>query len=353
MSNVPEFYVARFSVKQYNLAHNPDSKKTNSSATSEVFYDDSKNDYDDDILSDSTIKDDESFSLENSYNTSLTSEENITFDDITQNANPNMYIKEERESNYKFKFESINKNKETNVKEENEIKIHNQFQESEEEEEEEEEDTSDSDSDYVEPSNRKLNRKSNKKSNKKSNRKFAINKNNKPYPCKYPGCGKKFSDSASLLSHRVTIHTFNKKYVCHNEIDFMDKSDLNKRKSTGKKLYICDEPGCGKGLTRSSSLTLHKRIHTGEKPYSCDNPKCGKRFTQLGHLSTHKKSHIRRKPFVCNKSGCNKKYKVSSSLYYHLRLHNGDVPFPCDYEGCDKKYTHYGSLLAHKKKHKY
>ncbi|CAG8721438.1 7465_t:CDS:2 [Rhizophagus irregularis] len=300
MSNVPEFYVARFSVKQYNLAHNPDSKKTNSSATSEVCYDDSKNDYDDDILSDSTIKDDESFSMENSYNTSLTSEENITFD-ITQNANPNI----------------------------------------------------DSDSDYVEPSNRKSNRKLNRKSNKKSNRKFAINKNNKPYPCKYPGCGKKFSDSASLLSHRVTIHTFNKKYVCHNEIDFMDKSDLNKRKSTGIKLHICDEPGCGKGLTRSSSLTLHKRIHTGEKPYSCDNPKCGKRFTQLGHLSTHKKSHIRRKPFVCNKSGCNKKYKVSSSLYYHLRLHNGDVPFPCDYEGCDKKYTHYGSLLAHKKKHKY
>jgi len=85
----------------------------------------------------------------------------------------------------------------------------------------------------------------------------------RPYLCKFPGCGSRFMTRGHLKDHSRT-HTNDRPYVCKE---------------------------CGQGFMRSSTLKVHTRIHTGERPYVCSFPGCGKTFTESGNLNTHRKLH--------------------------------------------------------------
>ena len=90
-----------------------------------------------------------------------------------------------------------------------------------------------------------------------------IHTGERPYLCKYPGCGSSFITKGHLKDHS-RMHTNDRPYMC---------------------------PECGRGFMRSTTLKVHQRIHSGERPYVCSFPGCGKTFTESGNLNTHKKLH--------------------------------------------------------------
>ena len=51
---------------------------------------------------------------------------------------------------------------------------------------------------------------------------------------------------------------------------------------SGERPFPCSWSGCGKRFARSDELARHTRTHTGEKNFIC--PVCHKRFMRSDHL---------------------------------------------------------------------
>ncbi|NWY08264.1 KLF9 factor, partial [Nothoprocta ornata] len=54
---------------------------------------------------------------------------------------------------------------------------------------------------------------------------------------------------------------------------------------SGERPFPCTWPDCLKKFSRSDELTRHYRTHTGEKQFRC--PLCEKRFMRSDHLMKH------------------------------------------------------------------
>ena len=69
------------------------------------------------------------------------------------------------------------------------------------------------------------------------------------------------------------------------------KSDHEtKLKKRGHKVQKCHP--CGKSFTRSGSLKTHKNtVHEGHKKYKCES--CGRSFSQRANLKVHELTHLR------------------------------------------------------------
>ena len=58
----------------------------------------------------------------------------------------------------------------------------------------------------------------------------------------------------------------------------------------GEKPFPCTWEGCDRRFARSDELARHKRTHTGEKRFAC--PLCGRRFMRSDHLTKHARRHM-------------------------------------------------------------
>ena len=136
----------------------------------------------------------------------------------------------------------------------------------------------------------------------------------KPFPCDYPGCKKRFQHKYYLNQHKRRTHNAVKKYKCDQ---------------------------CGKAFVEKCNLKIHIRKHTGEKPYQCWV--CLRRFSVKTNLDAHLRIHNNEKPFKCEI--CNKSFARKAYLTQHIRIHTGEKPYQCQY--CSKRCTQIGDLKKH------
>ncbi|PKU30025.1 krueppel-like factor 9 [Limosa lapponica baueri] len=84
------------------------------------------------------------------------------------------------------------------------------------------------------------------------------------------------------------------------------QSSTSKTASCGERPFPCMWPSCLKKFSRSDELTRHYRTHTGEKQFRC--PLCEKQFMRSNHLTKHARRHTEFHPSMIKRS------KKSSSL---------------------------------------
>lgn len=72
-----------------------------------------------------------------------------------------------------------------------------------------------------------------------------IHTGERPFPCKYPGCGKNFRQSGNLTKH-MRSH---------------EHSHLRWKRNTKDKPFRCTYQGCEKSFTAKSSLKIHLAQH--------------------------------------------------------------------------------------------
>uniref|UniRef100_A0A672L6S4 C2H2-type domain-containing protein n=1 Tax=Sinocyclocheilus grahami TaxID=75366 RepID=A0A672L6S4_SINGR len=80
----------------------------------------------------------------------------------------------------------------------------------------------------------------------------------------------------------------------------------------GERPFPCTWPDCEKKFARSDELARHLRTHTGEKRFLC--PLCDKRFMRSDHLIKHARRHPSFHPSMINRKGSGK-FTRSSSFY--------------------------------------
>ncbi|XP_041086280.1 Krueppel-like factor 16 [Polyodon spathula] len=69
----------------------------------------------------------------------------------------------------------------------------------------------------------------------------------------------------------------------------------------GERPFPCTWPACTKKFARSDELARHTRTHTGEKKFPC--PLCEKRFMRSDHLIKHARRHPHFHPNMIPRAG--------------------------------------------------
>jgi uncharacterized Zn-finger protein len=115
-----------------------------------------------------------------------------------------------------------------------------------------------------------------------------------------------------------------------------------------RRKYPCPFPGCGKRFTDSSNRKKHERTHDINRPrFQCTEPGCPKSYTTRADLNVHLRVHRKDRANICTYPGCNKAFVRTSELYAHERTHDNMLPHNCD--KCGRSFRERARLVKHQK----
>ncbi|KAI9209373.1 uncharacterized protein BJ171DRAFT_595122 [Polychytrium aggregatum] len=112
--------------------------------------------------------------------------------------------------------------------------------------------------------------------------------------CQHPGCHKFFKRPQYLREHTKRCHSLDKPFVCKFE-------------------------GCGKSYMKSYMLRQHQIIHTSERPFVCTFEGCGRSFQSKSSKAHHECTHASERSFKC--PSCHKTFVRKDNLKKHLKTH--------------------------------
>ena len=117
---------------------------------------------------------------------------------------------------------------------------------------------------------------------------------------------------------------------------------------TGKKPFVCDVLGCGRGFMSKFKLDRHALIHSCPRHHKC--PYCDKSFNRKDHLKNHLITHDpNKKIWKCEV--CAKEYSYSFSYRTHMAFHAAESGVTLDCAICKKTFTDKEELIFHLKVH--
>ncbi|XP_053951746.1 zinc finger protein OZF-like [Anastrepha ludens] len=161
------------------------------------------------------------------------------------------------------------------------------------------------------------------------------------YKCKF--CGYDFANIINLRRHERR-HLNNKPFPCAEcNKRFFTRTELRAhiRRHTGERPFVCTY--CGFGFVTNGALNIHEKRHLGERKHKCD--KCEKLFYDGHQLRKHAVVHTRERNHKCNQ--CKATFTRIESLRNHMKLHENALRYECGI--CNMRFNQKPSLIWHEK----
>ena len=110
-------------------------------------------------------------------------------------------------------------------------------------------------------------------------------------------------------------------YGCGRSFKHATQKAIHVRKAhTGERPFTCKFDGCGKAFYSSGDLKSHEKTHLGVKPFQCES--CGKYLSSRNALKVHIKAlHTLERPFKCEVPDCGMTYMTRLDLDRHSKKH--------------------------------
>jgi len=164
--------------------------------------------------------------------------------------------------------------------------------------------------------------------------------------CHWNGCNEVFHTLKQLTKHlSLTTHIGQTPYLSkQQEMEAIEEEDSIQH----RRKYPCTFPGCGKRFTDSSNRKKHERTHDANRPrYKCTEVGCPKSYTTRADLNVHLRVHKKDRVNICTYPNCNKAFVRTSELYAHERTHDNMMPHTCN--KCGKSFREKSRLTKHQK----